>query len=755
MITLYENFSIQAQALPYTYQFSSSVPDCITFDNASGFSSSSTLSTAIIGNSACIDGATINLLIVDKNGCRETISYTLSSPCNNFTMTDIVRNNFTFTVNTIVPHCQGSTINWGYDTNLFTEVQVSTTPTSSTIILEPLPDATITDSIITATAVDCIGCIIQKNTSVTVCRDQVALEPPSQILCGSTSATIVFGFLTSCSTSVDAWLTTNNGTLEIIPSAGISANLLQALNAAPQGGVYRLRTLVRFDAPVEAGQTFTIQFRIKSNPNSFGWSPWLTKVITVGGDCIDDSDVNRQGLSLPDITAEVLSTTLSTGDIIDIPLPANVFDNLLGQRPDYSSFYLNPEPATAASNVELVRTMDGNFAIRYEIDDPTIPIDVVSWGIFTEDGLSYSSSNILLTRQITGAQATNVTGCASVGTTATINTNFVSSRPMNVASIKVMNSNLAPADVRVEGFGIKYTPFETQEALGVKTLMYSGKDVDNRAANSATVTVTVISAGIGSTNNLCTPYTLTPSTVTPYNYITGPKNTNGTWTKTSETGPTAPATATGSINLSTYGAGTYSYRYSVTNGTCTDTATVNFVVTAHVPVANDTCATAQSFSFGGAGRVSSLELLTNKATCPGIRKPTMSVIAVPSVWSLGTYDGDLWYEFTAPYQEFGLSYPITVTVSGNSYGQEAGIKAPALAIYRGDCPGFTLEKAVATNELTQTASATISFGTLNTNQKFFIRVSSIAGYEGLYNLRVSGVVDYVTSNLNNLNTPIV
>jgi hypothetical protein len=361
----------------------------------------------------------------------------------------------------------------------------------------------------------------------------------------------------------------------------------------------------------------------------------------------------------------------------------------------------------------------------------------------------------LLTRSITSPIALNTSGCAAVGSTGTLLTAFTTNRPLNLESLNVINSGLIPANITRDGNTFKYTPFESNDALGTKVLNYSVRDVDNRLSNSANITVNVISAGIGSTNNLCTPYTLTPSTVIPYNYITGPKSTNGTWTKTSETGPSAPTTPTGSINLSSNGPGTYSYTYTVTNGTCTDTTTVNFVVTAHSQVANDTCVTAQSFSFGGSGRVSTLELLTNKATCPGISKPTMSVIAVPSAWSLGTYDGDLWYEFTAPYQEFGLSYPITVTVSGNSYGQDIGIRAPAIAIYRGDCPGFTLEKAVATNELTQTASATISFGTLNTNQRFYIRVSSLAGYEGLYTLRVSGVVDYVTSNLNSLNTPIV
>jgi hypothetical protein len=145
---------------------------------------------------------------------------------------------------------------------------VSTTPTSSTIILEPIPDVDITDSVITATAVDCIGCILQKNTSVTICTDQVTVEAPTEILCGSVNAQITYGTLTACSPSVPDILFTGSNDLQIIGSAGINTTALQSMSVFAQGSVYRLRGLVRFTSPVEVGQTFTIQFRVKSNASN-------------------------------------------------------------------------------------------------------------------------------------------------------------------------------------------------------------------------------------------------------------------------------------------------------------------------------------------------------------------------------------------------------------------------------------------------------------------------------------------------------
>lgn len=754
MITIYERFNIQAQALPYAYQFSSSVPDCITFDNGSGFSSSSLLTTAIIGLSSCIDGATINLLIVDANGCRENITFTLTSPCNTFTLTDIARNGYTFSAEAINPACQGTTINWSYDTNHFTEVQVSTTLSGSTIELLPNDNVTITDSPITATAIDCNGCVLSKQTFVTVCRPRLISASNSTITCGTTSAqSITYGRLIPCNNGLSGFIDIFSGLIEITPGPGVATTLL-ALYVSPTTGV--ISGFFPLAQPAQTGVSYFVKIRIRESLTS-PWSNEITKVIVGTGDCLDNGDTNISQSIVPDQHYEMAMAGAMPGDIWQIPVDQNIFNTQgTNESPvDYGLFMVHTSPAPLSNDITLARDLEGNLFIRYVVPNPVPTRDLFSWTIGRQDGTMFRSGNVTIFSAVPSPVANPVSSCAVVDSTKTIPLSFTTSRLMDPNSITLSNVAALPAVIAKDGLNVKYTPTRVDNTLGNKVFSFMGQDTEGRTSTTNNVTVTVISAGIGTTTNLCTPYTLTPSTVTPYNYITGPKTATGTWTKTSETGPTAPSTATGSINLSTYGAGTYSYRYTVTNGTCTDNTTVNFVVQAHSPVANDTCATAQTISFGGADRVSTVELLTNKATCPGLRPPTMSTVALPSAWSLGTYNGDLWYEFTAPYQEFGLSYPITVTVSGSSYGQELGIKAPAIAVYRGDCPGFTLEKAVASNELNQTASVTISFGTLNTNQKFFIRVSSIGGYEGLYNLRISGVADFVTSNLNSLNTPIV
>jgi len=225
-------------------------------------------------------------------------------------------------------------------------------------------------------------------------------------------------------------------------------------------------------------------------------------------------------------------------------------------------------------------------------------------------------------------------------------------------------------------------------------------------------------------------------------------------------GPAAPLTHNGSIDFSsTLTSGQAVYRYVVTSGSCTDETFVTFNVEAHLTAPNEDCATAQTFSFGGQNTNSIVGSQTNKASCPGLNPVTMSATAVPSSWNLGTYASDLWYEFIAPpapvYSTTPTSYenyPITVSVEGAPYGQELGIKAPAVAVYSGNCGALVLEKATCVNQNKQNVTTTLSFGTGTANRTFYVRVACLDNYQGNFNLRVTGNAEYISNSFTNPNT---
>ena len=425
MITITERFNIQAQALPYAYQFSSSVPDCITFGNGSGFSSDSLLTTTINGLSSCIDGATINLLIVDANGCRESITFTLTSPCNTFTLTDIAQNGYSFSVEAINPACQATTINWSYDTTHFTEVQTSTTLSGSTIELLPNDNVTITDSPITVTAIDCNGCVLSKQTFVTVCRPRLISVPNSTITCGTTSAQgITYGRLIPCNSGLSGFIDIFSGLIEITPGPGVATTLIALYVSSTTGVISGFFPLAQ---PAQTGVSYFVKIRIRESLTS-PWSNEITKLIVGTGDCLDNGDTNLTQLILPDQYYEVPFSGASAGDVIEVPVDQSIFDSqeAAGDPVDYTSFTVHTTPAPISTNITLARNLAGDIYIRYVVPNPVPTSDLFSWTISTQSGTTFRSSNITLLQSITAPVANAVSSCAVVDSTKTIPLSFIS-----------------------------------------------------------------------------------------------------------------------------------------------------------------------------------------------------------------------------------------------------------------------------------------------------------------------------------------
>lgn len=315
MISITETFTIAVNSLPYSYQFSSNGLDCVTFSNASGTTSNTSLTTVIMSDSgACLNGAVITLTVTDNEGCSESFNFTMQDPCANFTLSDITHNNnLTFSVIGTSPGCNGLNFTWAYDQSVFTEVGITNNAFVSSITLAVRPGAVLPDdNFISVEAINCKGCKVTKNYSFGYCSPTaqnlirtLACFPvensPGQFYHQST---ITLPELEGCS-STAKWSTliarTTSGL--IVTHNGNNTITVRSNGLAP--GTYSILY------SVENGNG------VRSNTAEI--------LIIVGLGCA--SNEGSSGVGLQNITQEVNFSGASAGDLIQIPLTNYVVKN--------------------------------------------------------------------------------------------------------------------------------------------------------------------------------------------------------------------------------------------------------------------------------------------------------------------------------------------------------------------------------------------------------------------------------------------
>lgn len=230
----------------------------------------------------------------------------------------------------------------------------------------------------------------------------------------------------------------------------------------------------------------------------------------------------------------------------------------------------------------------------------------------------------------------------------------------------------------------------------------------------------------------CSPITI------PYNDINS-STPGGTWTSSDDPNaplfPLPPVDYDDPIDFTGSKAGTVTYTYTVTNGDCTDSKSIQYTVRAFTPIPNNTCATATVLAFpygGGTGGVDNQNL---SCSCPGNLKPTMSVTPVPAGWGTSSlYKADLWYRFqyTSTYFPTGQPSSMTISVDGTPYGTQ-GIKEPVIAVYS-NCDTF-FRSAVGEANLQQ--ADLIITDVFTSDFTYYIRVSAREGDEGKFNISIT------------------
>lgn len=228
--------------------------------------------------------------------------------------------------------------------------------------------------------------------------------------------------------------------------------------------------------------------------------------------------------------------------------------------------------------------------------------------------------------------------------------------------------------------------------------------------------------------------------VTPFDSL-GVATTGGVWTYVGagSTGaaplpPNPPATYDGTLDFTGVAAGSYPYKYTVSDVACAsdDDTIYTANVSKAIPVKNDECGNARAIVFPYNGGTSIIYDQTLDQECPGTTMPTWSgAIATPTEWSGMTLGVDTWFKVT-----FDETYPLVpiiacgFTVDGAPYGND-GITEPVLAIYS-DCVG-TLTEAEVPQGGTQEINITLT-DIFDSPQNFWLRVSCPSGYEGKFDL---------------------
>lgn len=180
------------------------------------------------------------------------------------------------------------------------------------------------------------------------------------------------------------------------------------------------------------------------------------------------------------------------------------------------------------------------------------------------------------------------------------------------------------------------------------------------------------------------------SVVNLYNQLTNAR-INGTWTRVSTSGPTAPVTYNGTVDFASFPAGNYVYQYTVTVGSVVDTSQVTVAWQGIAPNrVNDICDTAKFIS--GVEEPGTTATLSdaNDADCPNRKAPnTPSPSDYPATWNQGTYTGDLWYYIRPGTRD--LIYTVFLDVNSNNYA--AGAAGFAVEVFTSttfDCDPKTL-----------------------------------------------------------------
>jgi len=729
-IKINKSVSVSGVALPYSYTFSNTNSQ-VSFSNQTGTSSASTLNTDILFPSATeLTNTITKVTIVDAKGCSNVKTLSTLNPCN-ITIPSLTVSGYKAVATAASSGCSGVSFSWQYDGGVFTLENQTDSAFTSSASFKPVAGAVLPyASVVQVTATDCFGCQVTSRISIPITSPVLTLSNNINIACKNDS-----GLYTS-TTYVNAATGSNLvdwSTLDVTFTGSNTWNVEISTQTNINNVQYGKITFFTAQKPVVENETFTVYVTDK-----YGVSTKLNGTIT-SAVCNQVGTISTS--SITPISIKVAST-ITSGTII----PIDVTDSLNTLSTiDWSSTQILSTPAYASSSITFTTTPDLRQVINYQYAGTS---DLFAWTVDDTNGNTLPPSTVSITTMPSApvANTDNISVVAGSTTTISVLTNDTSSAGINPASVRVTQQSTTGglATANIDGT-ITYVSDETD--FGSALIRYKVNDIYNQESNNAGVVITRISAGNSDTVNRCV---VSPSTVsvTLFNLLTNGVRAitpGGTWTNlgTASPSPAAPGTYTGSITFTggTHAVGDHTYRYTVTNGSATDTRDIVVKFATYSVPSNNECAAATSVSFGGKGTSIVTNDLTLDATCPGYAAATLSATTLPSSWGSSTFVSDVWYTFTAnpSYDVISatyLDYPISIAVEGNNYGVTDGIYAPAIAVYTGTCGSLTEVSSALANVSAQSITGQVIMSG-STARTYIVRVSAISGYEGKYALKIT------------------
>lgn len=707
MITIQKKYQLAPSSAnpPYNYTWSTSGSCVVASPSSNTTDSEGKLDvTFIYADETCLTTSTATINYASTlGGCSYTNTVTPVNVCNNFSLNTISKEEpFTFRTSAFTNLCTSVAFNWEYDTTIFDLESISGGVSDSQLKLKLKSGVRPPKSTqIKVLATDCHGCTKTDTYANTF---------------ASVSATAIRTVLLRTATeyaSNEVEIPTPTGatnpdwsTLEIALDSPHSFEIVSGN-----------RVIFRTPLTTPAGNiqgTYTVQ-----DANGILSSEGDIQLV-VEGRQVNPINVADKRIELP--------CTLSPTDVYEIVID-DVVNTTGDSVVDWSTWTLLTTPNPIATTIALATNLNGQHVIQYTVPNP-LSGDVFAWSVCDTNGYCSEASVITLVDCINPGTITNQTGCAICNQTSTYDvltgTTFsdlaiVSSTDNTGGLTTVVNDKIN---------------FVAGNKAGTNVVTFNAEDEFNITSGNATETLTVICAGNNVSLATC------DTTVTPFTQLETLNNTTlsttGTWTYvgTSGSNPAAPGTYNGTLDFSSATPGLpYAYRYTVTNGSCTDTADITFTILEQIIVQNTICSKATILP-GVATDTSNTDYTffeqSNKDSCPGIAAPTFSAIAIPANWQSASaldYAGDLWFRIDVNTTVGGS---IIMSVDSQSYGANS-MRFPNLAIYS-DCAGTLSESFSVTNAYYLTTG--IASVSSSTNASFYIRVASLLGNEGKFNLNV-------------------
>jgi len=719
--------SISGVETPYTYTFSSG-SSLISFSNQTGTSSAASLTTEInYPDEDSIALYPVKLTVVSAKGCITTKTFTLTSPCGTLSGLSQTQSGYKVTRTVSAVGCTACTFTWSYDAGVLDLESQVDSPFSSTATFKPVTGRSLPAStVVISTATDCNGCELSSFSNFVIGTPSITISNNLYVDCADDSG--VYQDFVDVQTSGSDTPIDMSSIDVTYTSINVFSVSIEVLTSNPKTARVRF---FQNQTPVAEDGSFTIHAKdIYGVPTTISGTLAVRTCSRVGN--ITASTIIPTAFNVP--------TSVTSGDNVVIPVTAKVA-SIIGA--DWNTAQVLATPVYASPSIGFRTTPEGEQVIDYEYAGVD---DLFAWTLDDLDGNTLPPSTVSITAlpAVPVANTDNVAIVIGESEDFNVLANDTSTAGLVPGTLRIVTQSTSGGTAVANSDGtITYTSDVTD--TGGTIVQYKVNDIYGQESNTGSVVITRISAGNPNSTTLCA-VALDSVTINLFDLLAGTRivNTTGTWSNlgTASPSPTAPVLYNDDITFTqgTDAAGTHTYRYTVTSGSATDTADIAVTFATYSPPSNNECAGATVISFSGRGGNSTLSDQNLEATCPGFAAATLSATPAPSSWGLFSYTSDVWYAFTAtPYYDTismtYLDYPILVNINGANYGVDEGMFASAIAIYDGTCGALVERSANVADVNAQNISAQVTMSG-STAKNYFVRVSSITGYEGKYSVNV-------------------